>query len=247
MVYENMDFDYIFDIFFSCGIINVIEVIVLEFYYKDFRFSKLTDKKYRHLFYLLYWIVYGFFFFLLEKINFNRYFDMTTAFDRKIPFCEYFIVFYVLWYFYVSYVLIYTLFFDIDSFRKFSRFAMITYSVAIICYFIYPTVQTLRPETFARDNLFVSAVRFLYTIDTPTNVMPSVHVIGSLTALFTVWNAKGHNKPIIRAVFTILAVLIILSTLFLKQHAVVDIVSGVLVCIAAYFIVFYKKKKSVKA
>ena len=213
----------------------------MEFDLKNFRLSKLNNKEYRHLYYLLYWLIYGFFFFFLEKLNRAEYIDVTSGIDRKIPFCEFFIVFYVLWYLYMTYVIVYVFFFDINSFKKFSRFAIITYSVAVISYFVFPSMQTLRPTEFARDNIFTDVVKFLYTIDTPTNVCPSVHVIGSLSALFTIWNAKGHKKGSIRAVFLILAILIIVSTLFIKQHAIIDVLLGFLVCIVAYFIVFYKK------
>lgn len=216
----------------------------MEFDLKNFRLSRITEKRYRHLFYLLYWFVYGFFFFFLEWLNRANYIDVTFALDRKIPFCEFFIIFYVLWYFYMTYVIIYVFLFDIDSFKKFSRFAIITYSAAVICYFVFPSVQTLRPQEFARDNMFVDSVKFLYSIDTPTNVFPSIHVVGSLSALITIWNAKGHKKPLVRAVFLVLAILIILSTLFLKQHAIVDVLSGIVLCVIAYFIVFYKRKKA---
>ena len=216
----------------------------MEFDLKNFRLSKLNTPQYRHLYYLLYWAVYGFFFFFLEKLNRTSYTDMATVLDKYIPFCEYFIISYALWFVYMAFIIIYIFFFDIESFKKFSIFAMITYSVAVITYFVFPSMQSLRPAVFERDNIFVTAVKFLYTIDTPTNVCPSVHVIGSMAGLFAVLNSKKLGTAAGKIFFTAAAVIICASTMFLKQHAAVDVIAGLAVAFITYPFVYCRKKKN---
>ena len=66
---------------------------------------------------------------------------------------------------------------DIENFRKYMYFIIISYSVTVVIYLVYPTYQDLRPTIFERDNIFVHIVQFLYGFDTNTNVCPSIHVL----------------------------------------------------------------------
>jgi membrane-associated phospholipid phosphatase len=75
-----------------------------------------------------------------------------------------------------------------------------------------------------RDNIFTHMVRGLYSIDTPTNVMPSIHVYNTIGICFglgrTDW-FKRHKK--INAASFIIGFLIIISTVFIKQHGLLDV------------------------
>ena len=65
-------------------------------------------------------------------------------------------------------------------------------------------------------------------MDTNTNVFPSVHVVGSIGAAWAVWDCSSLRRrrwPGIAA--TVLACLICLSTLFIKQHSLLDVAGGV--------------------
>ena len=111
---------------------------------------------------------------------------------------------------------------------------MITYTVTTVIYIVYPTCQNLRPTEFARDNFCVDIVKALYNFDTNTNVCPSLHVIGSFAVLFTTWNCKKLRSFKFQAVLVPLTVLISLSTVFLKQHSIVDIYAALALCAVAY-------------
>ena len=50
----------------------------------------------------------------------------------------------------------------------------------------------LRPVTFERDNIFIRLVQFVYKNDTPTNVLPSIHVYIHLLPL---WQSKKQACP----------------------------------------------------
>ncbi|MBQ6885002.1 MAG: phosphatase PAP2 family protein [Clostridia bacterium] len=195
-------------------------------YYRDFNFKNITSVKYRHLFLILFWPVYLSLFIFTEKFVTPIY-NVYCPLDDLIPFCEFFVIPYVLWYALLAFVSLYTLFFDIPSFKKFYWFLSITCIITFSLYIIFPNMQNLRPQEFARDNIFVDVMKNLYAIDTNTNVCPSIHVIFSLGMLFTMWNSKHFNSTLWRIAELIIAVSICLATVFLKQHSVIDIFAGV--------------------
>lgn len=49
----------------------------------------------------------------------------------------------------------------------------------IICT-VFPNGLNLRPEVFTRDNFCIELVKRIYQTDTPTNVLPSLHVYNSI-------------------------------------------------------------------
>lgn len=212
--------------------------------YLKLRPNNLFSETFRHLLLLLYWPLYGIFFWFVEK-HYSNYYDdlgislheMYLPVDDLIPFNEIFVIPYVFWFLYIVLSLAYTLFYDVDMFRKMSYFIMITYTCALVSYYVYPTVQCLRPETFARDNFLVDFMRGFYAYDTNTNVCPSVHVFGSLSSTIAFVRAKHLGKGI-KISAHIINVLIILSTLFLKQHSVIDVIVALVISAVAYVIVF---------
>lgn len=52
----------------------------------------------------------------------------------------------------------------------------------IVCT-IFPNGLNLRPVTFPRENIYTDLVRMIYLVDTPTNVLPSIHVYNSIGAM----------------------------------------------------------------
>ncbi len=140
-------------------------------------------------------------------------------------------------------MLLYTLVLDVDSFRKYMWFVIITYSITSVIYFVYPTSQHLRP-VMVDGNIFDKIVRGLYVFDTNTNVCPSIHVLGSLAVCFTALNCKRLNKLWIKAAFIICAVLISVSTVFLKQHSIIDLFVALMLSFLVYPLVFSDNKIS---
>lgn len=195
-------------------------------YYKDFNFKNICSAKYRHIFLLLFWPVYLTAFVLTEKYVTPIY-NIYSPLDDLIPFCEFFVIPYVLWYALLAFVSVYTFFFDIPSFKKFYFFLSVTCVITFSLYIIFPNMQNLRPDTFVRDNILVDVMKNLYSIDTNTNVCPSIHVIFSLGIMFALWNSKHFNTAVWRTISVLVAISICLATVFLKQHSVVDIFAGV--------------------
>lgn len=202
--------------------------------YRKLRASNITSPEFRHLLLLLYWPIYGLTFLILERGLTLTYHPVESALDAKIPFCEYFVIPYYFWFIFLIGIHFYTAFFDIAAFKKLMYFIMITYTVTTVIYLFYPTRQELRPAEFERNNIFIVIVKALYDFDTNTNVCPSIHVIGSFAVLFTSRHCKRFKTFWWQLGFISATVLICLSTVFLKQHSIIDIWAALAVCAAAY-------------
>ena len=207
--------------------------------YRQFRFHKLNTEQFQHLKLLIFWPIFGILFTYVERLQPSRhYYEVHCFLDDLIPFCEFFLIPYLVWFVALMGLILYTLLFDVKAFRKFMWFVMITYSVTMVIYFLFPTCQNLRPEEFARDNVFTQFLSWFYAFDTNTNVCPSIHVIGAVAVLFASWDAKGLSTTAWRAVITVTTVLICLSTVFLKQHSILDVIAALPLCAIGYRLVF---------
>ena len=82
-------------------------------------------------------------------------------------------------------------------------------------------------------------VRFLYKTDTPTNLFPSIHVYNSIGVNIAVWHSENFkkNKPVRYGSFLIMTS-IILSTVFLKQHSVFDVITGIVLSVFLFTLVY---------
>ena len=143
------------------------------------------------------------------------------------------------WYLLVVGSLAYTLFFDVESFKKLQTFIMITQGLAMLCYIFYPSVQYLRPESFPRQNVFTWFLDFLYTFDTPTGVCPSLHVAYSLGILSVTLKDRQLNRGI-KAAVAVFVFMVCLSVCFIKQHSSIDVLAALPVCLIAEIALYGK-------
>lgn len=188
---------------------------------------------------LIYLAIYLIWFYLLEHMYGRDYTIIHMKADRKIPFCEIFIVPYLLWFGYIAWIMIYLLFTNTNDFHKCCRFLFSGMTVFLIISTLFPNMHYLRPFIIPRDNIFCDLVIHLYRADTSTNLWPSIHVYNSLGVLFAVvHNEKlGSKKWIKWGCFT-LSTSIILSTMFLKQHSVFDVMTAFIMATIVYIVVY---------
>ncbi len=197
--------------------------------------------KYKHIILILYFPFYMMWFMWLENRDNVTYHSISCTVDDWIPFNELFAIPYFLWFGYVVVVLV-ILFLQLDHLQDFYRCAatlILGMTTALIIYTLWPNSQPLRPEVLPRDNILTRMIAGLYQGDTSTNVCPSLHVYNSL-AIHT-GLAKSHlfqNKKGIKIASLILCILICLSTVFLKQHSVIDGVWAFVMFSVYYFIVY---------
>lgn len=212
--------------------------------YKNFRPSKINDPPFSHLKLLLSWPVYFAMYFLTENfIPVEKCYVIHSPLDDYIPFCEFFVIPYVFWYALIAGSLLYFLLYNVESFKKLQIYIIITQIAAMAVYIIFPNVQNLRPETFVRDNIFTDIINLLYTLDTNTNVFPSLHVAYSI-GIVSIWTKEKAAPLGVKLFVVISAILICLSTAFIKQHSVLDGFAALPVCLTAEFIVYGKYYRS---
>lgn len=192
-------------------------------------------KKYKHGWVFSYILIYVPWFLYLEKHVTKNYLVIHAAIDDEIPFIEYFIVPYLLWFVFIAAVMLYFFFTDVEGFYKLARLMFTGMTIFLVVSTLVPNGLNIRPYIFERDNIFVDMVKLLYRADTPTNVMPSIHVYNSLAACIAICQSKALQKH--RAVCVgsyVLAALIILATMFLKQHSVIDVTTAFVMAYMLY-------------
>ena len=196
-----------------------------------------------HLYLLWGWVGFFLLYALTENlIPLDRCHLIHVALDDRIPFREEFAVFYVGWYGLIVLSLGWFLRYSIDSFRKLQTYIIITQAIAMVVYILYPSYQNLRPEVFPRENILTDVMAFLYRIDTPTGVCPSLHVAVSV-GIASTWLREKKANPWVKAGIAIFCVGVCMSVLFVKQHSIVDVLAAIPLCLIAEWFVFHKKRR----
>lgn len=196
-------------------------------------------EKYPYYWVSLYFVFYMIWFAWVESRANLPYHVIHFPLDDYIPFCEYFIIPYLLWFGYVGWGIGYFYLKDRSEYFRLCAMLFTGMTIFLIVSTIYPNGHYLRPTTFARDNIFVHIVKWLYASDTATNLFPSIHVYNSIAVNIAVWRSDAFkHKHAMRCGSAILMVSIILSTMFLKQHSVFDVVTGMITAAGMYMIVY---------
>ena len=113
-------------------------------------------------------------------------------------------------------------------------------TICLAIYTIWPNGLHLRPNTYPRQNIATRIVAKLQGFDTPTNVCPSLHVYTSLVINSVICRSKMFRKnTLVKVLSPVIMVLIIISTVFLKQHSVVDVFWALILFIVLYFVTYY--------
>jgi membrane-associated phospholipid phosphatase len=115
-------------------------------------------------------------------------------------------------------------------------FAYLTvWLTAYLCFLVYPTMAP-RPAEVTGKGFLVWALQSLYSSDPPYNCLPSIHVAHSFVSALTCY--RIHRGTGIATLLC--ATLVGVSTLYTKQHYVVDVIAGIVLAFLAY-VVFLRK------
>ena len=197
--------------------------------------------RYRHSALLLYMLIYFPWFNYLEDTVTKHFHVIHMRLDDMIPFMEIFVIPYMLWFAYVAAAIAFFLIVNKNDYYKLCLFLFTGMTLFLIISTVYPNGHLLRPLVFERDNIFVDLVKLVYASDTPTNLFPSIHVYNSIGVNIAVQrSAQLQNKKGIRLGSHILCVLIVLSTMFIKQHSVFDVLCGIVLSVVMYALVYDK-------
>jgi membrane-associated phospholipid phosphatase len=146
--------------------------------------------------------------------------------DYKLPLVPAFIVPYLLWFPYIAFGCVFVGNSSKENLYRLVMFLGGGMSFTYALYMVFPNAIDLRPEITGTDFLS-QLLKMVYTTDTPTNVCPSVHVINS----YAVHAALSHTEEFkkrkyLTAISGVFFVLVCLSTVFVKQHSVLDVIGG---------------------
>lgn len=161
---------------------------------------------------------------------------LLTPIDEMIPLIPWTIIFY--WGCYVVWVINYCLcvICDENQSGEFIKTHYIGETICFIIMIIFPTIMP-RPEILGTD-FFSRMVNVQYTIDAADNLFPSIHCFVSYLCWIGVRNNPNIPKWYQNTSF-VLAILVFISTLTVKQHVILDVFASVIVAQIAYKISAY--------
>lgn len=187
-------------------------------------------------------------FFLVERLvpPEGGYWVSHCALDDRIPFAEVFVIPYCLWYPLLLFTGLGLMLRDTAEFRRYMWFLMLGFGFSLLFCLAFPNGQDLRPSEFPRSNVFTWLLGRIYAADTNTNVLPSMHVIGACAAALSACRSRalGRWAPV---TVVIVAVLICLSTVFVKQHSVLDVLAGFAVSLPLALLLHCPRKRAKSA
>ena len=93
-----------------------------------------------------------------------------------------------------------------------------------------PPREAIMPDVSAWHGLLV----LNQTLDTQYNAFPSLHVTNPCLVAMLSW--REHGLSFKSLLFTLIAVLISVATLFVKQHYVLDVFAGVVLAIGTFLV-----------
>ena len=154
------------------------------------------------------------------------HFDFALPIDGMIPFVPAFSVVYVLAYAQWGVGLLLITREDSELCRRVLAGEVISKLICMALFIAVPTTMA-RAEITGGDP-FSAIMRLIYSIDAPNNLFPSIHCLDSWICFrgAMMMNRVGKGYARFSLVFTLL---VLASTVLVKQHVVIDIFAGVLV------------------
>lgn len=156
-----------------------------------------------------------------------RHYDFTTPLENAIPLVPEWIYIYFGCYIFwtVNYILVARI--HRDDRAMFYRFVITDMTSRLVCaiFFIGLPTTNVRPE-ITGEGFSARLLTLLYSVDPPANLFPSIHCLVSWLCFAGI---RGSDKvPFWYKIFScIVALLVVLSTLFTKQHYAIDTIAGI--------------------
>lgn len=162
-----------------------------------------------------------------------RHFDLTTSLDKAIPFEPMWAFVYLGCFLFwaVNYIMI-----TRQGREGWFRFATSDYLSRIICgiFFILLPTTNIRPEVTG-SSFSELLIQFVYWIDAPTNLFPSIHCLVSWLCFVGI-RGRSYVPKWYQAFSALFAIAVFASTLFTKQHFIVDVAAGIVIAEVCFFI-----------
>ena len=190
--------------------------------------------------FLLYLVFYMIWFTILERLPRTKFFDLSSELDTYIPFIVEFIIPYLSWFLFQAVWVVFVFFVDRKTYEQLTTMLMIGMTVFLVVSTFLPTKISLRPYYIESRGICAFLVRRLWAVDTPTNVWPSIHVFNTTALMMTLFTSQHPllRKNAVRIPVVFWCGMIVLSTMFLKQHSVGDVLAALALNGIAYVLVY---------
>lgn len=183
----------------------------------------------RHWLGILWLVLAGGSYFVINRLPRGELIDMSTDFDRALPTLPIFVIPYLSFLPLVFFVLPLLLWRSERLFRLFTVSVLVAQVVMNACYLLIPATL-VRPELQGSDLFTVLLRDLVWVIDQPLNTFPSNHVALSVLAIVVLAMLPNGLKR-----FWWLQLwlgLVAVSTLLTHQHVIWDLISGVILGVA---------------
>lgn len=192
----------------------------------------------RQLLYLLCFLPLQVLYFISQRLPLRRI-VIDLAVDRAIPFISVFIIPYILWYAYIPLMMLYMYFTERS---RYLRQCVALFSGMAFCTLLFMVFPTALPQDFRPQNLgngfFGFLCKMIYANDMPYNVCPSLHCFEAIVIhIMSFYGTLLSGDLLKRSLSAVLCVLICLSTLFVKQHSVIDVFVSTVLAVAIAIVV----------
>lgn len=162
--------------------------------------------------------------YIIANKLYEKGFSLELQIDKIIPFESSFVIPYLYWYIYIFLGLIFVLSKDRDSYIRTFIKIILGMCICYVIFYIFPT-EINRPAIVG-SNVIDKLLQIVYSSDRPFNCFPSIHVLN--TYLIMRNTKKSYNKKFF--IYTeVTGVIIILATLFIKQHFVLDVIAAIFI------------------
>lgn len=182
------------------------------------------------LFIIIYAVLALFVYDLVAEFHIREPTHLFTPLDYSIPpIMTWAIVYVFIFYPFVLYTIAYFSYIKPDRSLRFFVSLFIIYAVSYITYIVFP-VEMIRPTLDINSpNFFERVMAKYYESDPPLNCFPSLHAANSSIAAYHLSKENKKLSPI----FWLIALLVMISTLFVRQHVIADEIAGFLVAVIA--------------
>ncbi len=191
--------------------------------------------EHRYCLLLIYIPVYLVAFFVIDGLPAEHYI-IECPLDSYIPFNQYMVIAYIIWYGWFPGWLI---FFLLNSKGEFKCLAIVMFSgmtISLLIYVIWPNGIDLREPIMTTDACS-KIVELIRSIDTPYGVCPSIHISSVVAIALSIYYSKlTVFTDTAKAYCVIIALLICYSTMAIKQHSIIDVAAGALLSLLLFYL-----------
>lgn len=204
-------------------------------------------KQNNHIWILLYWPIHGLWYMILQGVTMGRNPSaIAVELDRLIPFNEWFVIPYALWYLQIAVVTLYLFFKNKEGFTRLYIYMFGGMFICMLICTVFPMYfDRTGVQMYPRDNLLTEAVKLIQGFDPPTTILPSMHVYVTLGLHFAVCkDSAGKESRLLRFASLAFSLSVCLATVLIKQHSVLDVAAALPLCALMYFVAYkpsYKK------